>query len=31
MDNDHMKATVHEFSDKIQDMSGGVADQARAR
>jgi uncharacterized protein YjbJ (UPF0337 family) len=31
MDNDHMKATVHEFSDKIQDMSGGVADQAKSQ
>jgi uncharacterized protein YjbJ (UPF0337 family) len=31
MDNDRMKATAHELSDKIQDMSGGVADQAKTQ
>jgi uncharacterized protein YjbJ (UPF0337 family) len=31
MDNDRMKAAVHELGDKIQDMSGGVADQARSQ
>jgi uncharacterized protein YjbJ (UPF0337 family) len=31
MDNDRMKATVHELSDKIQDASGGVADHAKSQ
>jgi uncharacterized protein YjbJ (UPF0337 family) len=31
MDNDRMKATVHELSDKIQDASGGVADYAKGQ
>ena len=31
MDNDRMKATVHELGDKIQDASGGAADYAKSQ
>jgi hypothetical protein len=31
MDNDRMKATVHELGDKIQDASGAAADYARSQ